>query len=82
MDALKERAKFLDSLRGVGGVIGRDVEVIANRVGAAGDAFEEIGVVRGLADAGIISAGGLLQHAREPEVAAAHERAAKQGRRR
>src|SRR5205807_9314744 len=63
---------FLETLCRLLGVIRTNVEVILDRVRAAGHAFEQIGIVRRLADARVIGAGGLLQNAGKPNMSETH----------
>ena len=68
VQAIEQRLEFRQPLLGINRVIWGNVEVILDRIRAARDAFEQIGIVRRLADVGIVGARGLLQHAGQPDM--------------
>ena len=72
MDAVDHRFEFFAALGRIVGVIGRDVEVVADGVRTAGHAFEQIGVVGRFADVRIIGGRGLLEDTGDPDVGETH----------
>ena len=68
VDAGDGGLEFLEALRGVRGVVGRDIEIVADRIGASRKALQEVGVVGRLADIGVVGGCGLLMDAGEPDV--------------
>ena len=63
----EERFELVESFGGIDGVVGADIVVVANRVGATRDAFEEVGIVRGKLKGGVVASGGLAVDARDPD---------------
>jgi hypothetical protein len=63
----EESFEFVDSLGGVDGVVGADIVVVANGVGAARDPFEEVGIVGGKLKGGVVASSGLAINARDPD---------------
>ncbi len=67
-EAREEGFEFREALRRIDRVVGTDIEVILDRIGAAGDPLEQNRVVGRLANIRMIGAGRLLQDARQPDV--------------
>ena len=63
----EESLELVDSLGGVYGVVGADIVVVANGVGATRDAFEEVGIVGGELKGGVVASSGLAIDARDPD---------------
>ena len=63
----EESFELVESLRGVYGVVGADIVVVANGIGATRDAFEEVGIVRGKLKGGVVASRGLAIDARDPD---------------
>jgi hypothetical protein len=63
----EESFEFVESLGRVDGVVGADIVVVANGVGATRDAFEEVGIVGGKLKGGVVASGGLAIDARDPD---------------
>jgi hypothetical protein len=63
----EESFEFVESLGRVDGVVGADVVVVANGVGATRDAFEEVGIVGGKLKGGVVASRGLAVDARDPD---------------
>jgi hypothetical protein len=63
----EESFELVESLGGVYGVVGADIVVVANGVGATRDAFEEVGIVRGKLKGGVVASRGLTVDARDPD---------------
>jgi len=63
---IEEVAELHEAIGRIPGVIGGDIEVIPDGVGAAGEAFEEVGRIGRPFWVGC--AAGVLKHAGEPEV--------------
>src|SRR5437588_7215011 len=72
MKAFDQLGKFLQALGWLFRIVRADVEIILDGVGTAGESLQQIGVIRGLAEFGIIGGRSLLQHAREPDVSESH----------
>ena len=68
--AVEQRAELVEALVRILRVVRADVEVVADRVRAAGDPLEDVRVVGGALRVGC--AAGLFEHAGEPEVGEAH----------
>jgi hypothetical protein len=62
----EESFEFFEPLGRVNGVVGADVVVVANGVGATRDAFEEVGIVRGKLEGGVVASSGLAVDTRDP----------------
>ena len=60
MHSTEQALEFIQALGRIPGVIGAEVEVVLNRIGAPGEAFEQVRVVSGLTDGGIIGSRRLL----------------------
>jgi hypothetical protein len=65
--ASEESLELVESAGGVDGVVGADVVVVANGVGATRDAFEEVGIVGGEFKGGVVASSGLPVDARDPD---------------
>jgi hypothetical protein len=65
--ASEESFKFFEPLSRVDGVVGADIVVVANGVGATCDAFEEVGIVGGKLKGGVVTSSGLPVDARDPD---------------
>ena len=63
----EESFELVESLGGVYGVVGADIVVVANGVGATRDAFEEVGIVGGKLKGGVVASSGLAIDARDPD---------------
>jgi len=63
----EESFEFVEPLGGIKGVVGADIVVVANGVGATRDAFEEVGIVRGKLKGGVVASSGLAIDARDPD---------------
>jgi len=63
----EESFELVEPLGGIKGVVGADVVVVANGVGATRDAFEEVGIVGGKLKGGVVASGGLAVDARDPD---------------
>jgi hypothetical protein len=63
----EESFELVESLGGVYGVVGADIVVVANGVGATRDAFEEVGIVGGKLKGGVVASRGLAVDARDPD---------------
>jgi len=63
----EESFELVETLGGIGGVVGADIVVVANGVGATRDAFEEVGIVGGKLKGGVVASGGLAVDARDPD---------------
>jgi hypothetical protein len=63
----EESFEFFEPLCRVDGVVGADVVVVANGVGATCDAFEEVGIVGGELKGGVVASSGLPVDARDPD---------------
>jgi hypothetical protein len=63
----EESFELVESVGGVYGVVGADIVVVANRVGATRDAFEEVGIVGGKLKGGVVASCGLAIDARDPD---------------
>jgi hypothetical protein len=63
----EESFELVESLGGVYGVVGADIVVVANGVGATRDAFEEVGIVGGKLKGGVVASCGLAVDARDPD---------------
>lgn len=63
----KESFEFVEPLGGVDGVVGANIIVVANGVGATCDAFEEVGIVGGKLKGGVVASCGLAVDARDPD---------------
>jgi hypothetical protein len=63
----EECFKLVESLGGIDGVVGADIVVVANGVGATRDAFEEVGIVGGELKGGVVASSGLAIDARDPD---------------
>ena len=62
----EESFELVESLGGIDGVVGADIVVVANGVGATRDAFEEVGIVRGKLEGGVVASSGLAVDTRDP----------------
>ena len=74
VQSVEQGAKFGEALRRTHGVIGAKVEAILDRIRRTRAAFDQRGIIRGLADGRVVGASGLLQHAGQPNVGEAHLR--------
>jgi hypothetical protein len=63
----EESFEFFEPLGRVNGVVGADIVVVANGVGATRDAFEEVGIVGGEFKGGVVASSGLPVDARDPD---------------
>ncbi len=81
VDPSDEFAELLVAAGWIRGVVRTNVEDVADGVGRAGDSLEEIGVIGGQADMGMVSAGGLAWDAEQPEVSDAEVAQGLQGER-
>jgi hypothetical protein len=63
----EESFELVESVGGVYGVVGADIVVVANGVGATRDAFEEVGIVGGKLKGGVVASSGLAIDARDPD---------------
>ena len=63
----EESFELVESLGGIDGVVGADIVVVANGVGATRDAFEEVGIVGGELKGGVVASSGLAIDARDPD---------------
>jgi len=63
----EESFEFVEPLGRVDGVVGADIVVVSNGVGATRDAFEEVGIVRGKLEGGVVASSGLAIDARDPD---------------
>ena len=63
----EESFELVESLGGIDGVVGADIVVVANGVGATRDAFEEVGIVGGKLKGGVVASSGLAIDARDPD---------------
>ena len=62
----EQRLKLFDALGGIHGVVGTNVEIIADRIWTAGDALQEVGVVGGKPEGRVVAGGGLTEDAGHP----------------
>jgi len=62
----EESFELVEPLCRIDGVVGADIVVVANGVGATRDAFEEVGIVRGKLEGGVVASSGLAIDARDP----------------
>src|SRR5437764_460565 len=72
VQSFDELPEFGEPLGGIYRVVRADIEVILDRVRAASESLQQIGVVSRLTKFGIISRGRLLQNAGQPNVAETH----------
>ena len=72
VNAVDQRLEFLFALRRIVGVVGRNIEVIADGIRAAGAPLEQVGVIRRLTHRRMVRGRGLLQHASQPKMREAH----------
>ena len=63
----EESFELVEPLGGIDGVVGADIVVVADGVGAAGDAFEEVGIVGRKLQRGVVASGGLAVDAGDPD---------------
>jgi hypothetical protein len=63
----EESFEFFEPFGRVDGVVGADIVVVANGVGATRDAFEEVGIVGGEFKGGVVASCGLAIDARDPD---------------
>jgi hypothetical protein len=63
----EESFEFVESVGGVYGVVGADIVVVANSVGATCDAFEEVGIVGGKLKGRVVASCGLAIDACDPD---------------
>jgi hypothetical protein len=63
----EESLELVESFGGIDGVVGADIVVVANGVGATRDAFEEVGIVGGKLNGGVVASSGLAIDARDPD---------------
>ena len=72
MQPLQQRFEFREAFRRLFRIVGADIEVILDRVRAAGQALEKIGIIGRFADLRVGGGCGLLEHARKPEMGETH----------
>ena len=63
----KESFELVEPLGGIEGVVGADIVVVADGVGAAGDALEKVGIVGRKLQRGVVAGGGLAVDASDPD---------------
>jgi hypothetical protein len=63
----EESFELVEPLGGIEGVVGADIVVVADGVGAAGDALEKVGIVGRKLQRGIVAGGGLAVDASDPD---------------
>jgi len=63
----EESFEFVESVGGVDGVVGANIVVVANSVGATRDPFEEVWIVGGKLKGGVVASSGLAVDARDPD---------------
>ena len=72
MSPCDERLELLEPPLRLVSVIGRNIEVVADGIRAAGHALEQIGIVGRFADIPVVRRGGLLEDAGHPNVGETH----------
>ena len=63
----EESFELFEPLGGIDGVVGADIVVVADSVGAASDALEKVGIVGGKLQRGVVAGGGLAVDACDPD---------------
>jgi len=63
----EESFELVESLGGIDGVVRADIVVVADGVGAAGDALEKVGIVGRKLQKGVVAGGGLAIDAGDPD---------------
>jgi hypothetical protein len=63
----EESFELVEPLGGIEGVVGADIVVVADGVGAAGDALEKVGIVGRKLKGGVVAGGGLAVDTGDPD---------------
>ncbi len=63
----EESFELVETLGGIEGVVGADIVVVADGVGAAGDALEKVGIVGRKLQRGVVAGGGLAVDTGDPD---------------